>query len=273
MNEDLINKIHLGDCLDIMPLIEDNSIDMIFCDLPYGTTNFKWDILIPFDKLWKQYNRIIKDNGIILLTAQQPFATDLINSNRKYFRYEWIWQKNQCLGFLNAKKMPLRGHELVLCFYKKLPFYNPQKSFIQQQSWSRVRKQSSARYEGYSGMKEKTQYEDTGHRYPSSVINISNWNGALFGKDVKSQVHGTHKPVDLIRYFLLTYSKIGDLVLDNCMGSGTTAEACILEGRNFIGCEMNEKFYHSSLSRISKVNKRIESQIFSPVQLQQNNLF
>jgi len=271
----MINKIYHGDCLEIMPLIPDRSVDMIFCDLPYGTTNFKWDVLIPFEPLFKEYNRLIKDHGAMVFTAQQPFATDLINANRKYFRYEIIWQKNQKLGFTNANKMPLRGHENILIFYKKLPIYNPQKSFLGQQSWGRVRKgKIGLNYKGYSEFeKEGYQYTDTGFRHPSSIINITNWNGALFGKNEKSQEHGTHKPVDLLRYLILTYTNNGDTVLDNCIGSGTTAEACILEGRNFIGIEMDEKFYKNSIERIKGVKKRIESQLFKPSELNQTKLF
>lgn len=269
----LINKIHHGDCLDIMPLIQDKSVDVIFCDLPYGTTKFKWDVVIPFEPLFNHYERIIKENGIILLTAQQPFATDLINAFRKYFRYEIIWQKPQKLGFLSANKAPLRAHENILVFYKKQPYYNPQKSFDKNAILGRVRSREKGRYEGYSEYTAGVDYIDTGFKYPTSVINISNWNGALFGVNTKINDHGTKKPVDLIRYLILTYAKPGFLVLDNCMGSGTTAEACILEGIDFIGIEKDENFYKNSVKRIENVKQRVQSQLFQPYQLSQTQLF
>jgi site-specific DNA-methyltransferase (adenine-specific) len=164
MNRELLNKIHLGDCLEIMPLIDDKSIDMIFCDLPYGTTNFDWDVVIPFEPLFKQYLRIIKDNGIILLTAQQPFATDVINACRKYFRYDLVWEKTQKMGFPNANKMPLKAHELILVFYKKLPYYNPIKSQASKDnmSWGRTRKQGENRYNGYQSSMGKATYKSKG---------------------------------------------------------------------------------------------------------------
>lgn len=171
------NSILQGDCLEKMKLIADKSIDMILCDLPYGTTNCKWDVVIPFEPLWKEYWRIIKDNGAIVLTAQQPFATDLINSFRKYFRYEIIWEKTQKLGFGNCNKMPLRGHENILVFYKKLPTYNPQKRFEPNAQIGRTRGRQKDRYRGYSNFNTREEYIDTGWRFPHSVVKISNWNG------------------------------------------------------------------------------------------------
>lgn len=225
---------------------------MILCDLPYGTTNCKWDVVIPFKPLWEQYLRIIKDNGAIVLTAQQPFATDLINSARKYFRYEIIWEKTQKMGFLNANKMPLKGHENVLIFYKKLPTYNPQKTMApkDKMSWGRTRKTRSGKYEGYTSYNSGT-YTDTGERYPSSVIKISNWNGALFGKTERAVKHPTQKPVELFAWLIKTYSNPGEVILDNCSGSGTTAIACIREDRRYICFEKDLNYFNYSLERVS----------------------
>lgn len=243
----MINKVHLGDCLELMKDIPDGSIDMILCDLPYGSTNLKWDIVIPFDKLWNQYKRIIKENGAIVLTSQQPFATDLINSNRKLFRYEIIWEKTMKLGFLNANKMPLKGHENILIFYKKLPTYNPQKT--QKTGRARKRNQKENRYAGYSNFRSSSTVDD-GSRHPYSVVKFSNFNGGGFVKNKKKGIHPTQKPVDLFEWLIKSYTNEGDLVLDNCSGSGTTAIACIRNNRNYICIEKEEKYYLASLNRI-----------------------
>ena len=247
----MINKVHLGDCLELMKDIPDGSIDMILCDLPYGSTAFKWDVVIPFDKLWDQYKRIIKENGAIVLTAQQPFATDLINSNRKLFRYEIIWEKTMKLGFLNANKMPLRGHENILIFYKKLPTYNPQKTQTGKARNRNVKliNQTKSRYAGYNNFRSVSTIDD-GSRYPHSVVKFSNWNGSGFVKNKNPGIHPTQKPVDLFEWLIKTYSNEGDLVLDNCSGSGTTAIACIRNNRNYICIEKEEKYYLDSLNRI-----------------------
>lgn len=245
----MVNEIFNEDCLIGMQRIPDKSIDLILCDLPYGTTCCKWDILIPFEPLWKQYERIIKDNGAILLTGQQPFTTDIILSNRKIFRYEIIWEKTQKLGFLSANKMPLRGHENILVFYNSLPIYNPQKYKLHNKGIVRIRQQSNDRYDGYS-TNRGGKYIDDGTRFPHSVIKISNWNGALFGNNTKATKHPTQKPVALFEYLIKTYTNAGQIVLDNCMGSGTTAIACINTGRNYIGFEKDENYYNVILKRI-----------------------
>ena len=236
----MINEIHLGDCLELMKDIPDGSIDMILCDLPYGSTAFKWDVVIPFDKLWDQYKRIIKENGAIVLTAQQPFATDLINSNRKLFRYEIIWEKTMKLGFLNANKMPLKGHENILIFYKKLPTYNPQKT--QKTGRARKRNQKENRYAGYSNFRSSSTVDD-GSRHPHSVVKFSN-------KNKNSGIHPTQKPVDLFEWLIKTYSNEGDLVLDNCSGSGTTAIACLKTNRKYICIEKDTEYFEKSVSRV-----------------------
>lgn len=249
-----LNRIYNQDCLKGMRDIPDNSVDMVLCDLPYGTTQFTWDNVIPFDKLWEQYFRVAKENAAFVLTAQQPFATDLINSCRKYFRYEIIWQKTQVMGFLDAKRKPLRTHENILLFYRKLPTYNPQKTTIEKskQSWGRKRTNSGG-FEGYQEFRKPDYvYTEDGTRYPTSVLKISSWNGALFGKTERGVKHPTQKPVDLFRWLIRTYSNPGDVVLDNCMGSGTTAIACIREGRRFVGFETDKKYFDYSIHRIDE---------------------
>lgn len=244
-----LNKIYFGDCLEVMGNISEASIDMILCDLPYGTTDLKWDVIIPFDKLWENYERIIKPSGAIILTSAQPFTTDLISSKRSLFRYEIIWEKTQKLGFLDANRKPLKGHENILVFYKKQPTYNPQKTIAKNAPIGRVRKTKEGRAEHYNKHLSGTYTED-GTRFPSSVLKISNWNGALFGNNSNATKHPTQKPVPLFEWLIKTYTNEGDTVLDNCSGSGTTAIACIRNNRNYICIEKNEQYYNDSLKRI-----------------------
>ena len=226
-----------GDCLELMKNIPDKSIDMILCDLPYGTTHNKWDTIIPFDKLWEQYNRIIKDNGAILLFSQMPFGASLIMSNPKMFRYEWIWEKNQAVGFLNAKKMPLRKHENILVFYKHLPTYNPQGLIKLDEP---IQEEGSANRNGKNyGVADKS-FIRTHKNYPTDIV--------TFSKD--SGYHPTQKPVDLLEYLIKTYTNEGDTVLDNCMGSGSTGVACVNTNREFIGMELDEKYYKVACERL-----------------------
>ncbi|WOF33041.1 site-specific DNA-methyltransferase (plasmid) [Bacillus subtilis] len=223
-----------------MKLIKDKSIDMILCDLPYGTTQNKWDSIIPLDKIWKEYNRIIKDNGAIVLTAQTPFDKVLGASNLKMLKYEWIWEKNRGTGHLNAKKMPMKSHENILVFYKKLPTYNPQ----MREGEPYVRKdcsKSSLNKGNYGKTNESHTTVNNGGRYPLSVLNFNS---------VERTVHPTQKPVELFEYLIKTYTNEGELVLDNCMGSGTTAIACINTKRNYIGFETEEEY-------IELINERI----------------
>ena len=230
-----------GDCLELMKDIPDKSIDLILCDLPYGTTHNKWDTIIPFDKLWAQYKRIIKDNGAILLFSQMPFGASLIMSNPKMFRYEWIWEKNQAVGFLNAKKMPLRKHENILVFYKHLPTYNPQGLIKLDEP---IQEEGSATRNGKNyGVADKS-FIRTHKNYPTDII--------TFSKD--SGYHPTQKPVDLLEYLIKTYTNEGDTVLDNCMGSGSTGVACVNTNRDFIGMELNEEYFKIACGRIEGVN-------------------
>lgn len=249
-------ELYNGDCLEVMKQIPDGSIDMVLCDLPYGTTACKWDKVIPLDLLWEQYERIIKQNGAIVLFSTQPFTTDLICSNRKLFRYEIIWEKTQKTGFYNANRMPLKGHENILVFYKKLPTYHPIKRKITQKeamergvNVGRTRHKKADRCVLY-GHVNAQDYTDDGTRYPHDVIHFSNWNGALFGNLTKVTKHPTQKPVSILEYLLKTYTNEGETVLDNTMGSGSTGVACVNTNRKFIGIELQKDFFDVAKQRI-----------------------
>ena len=247
-------KLMQGDCLELMASIPDGSVDMVLCDLPYGTTACKWDTVIPFEPLWEQYKRVIKDNGAIVLFSSQPFTTDLIASNRKMFRYEIIWEKTQAQGFLNANKMPLRAHENICVFYKRLPTYNPQKKKVERKDIGRVRQVNAMRSQQYREM-DRTIWVETGERYPTDVVKFSNWNGALFGNTKKHVKHPTSKPVPLLEYLIKTYTNEGETVLDNCMGSGSTGVACVNTGRHFIGMELDPDYFRIAEERIKDAHK------------------
>lgn len=230
-----------GDCLEVMKEIPDKSIDMILAAPPYGTTTRnKWDVVIPFEPMWEQINRVIKDDGAILIFSQLPFSCDLIQSNRKYFRYEWVWEKTIAVGFLNANRMPLRVHENVLVFYKRLPAYNPQKTKGKPYK-ARPHRQSTNYGVFNSNFLTENNNRD---RYPRDVIKFDN-NGKIYGK-----VHPTQKPVDLCEYFIKTYTKENETVLDFVMGSGTTGIACKNLNRNFIGVELDENYFNIAIERI-----------------------
>jgi site-specific DNA-methyltransferase (adenine-specific) len=245
-------EILLGDCLELMKDIPNGSIDMILCDLPYGTTACKWDTIIPFDKLWEQYERIIKPNGAIVLTASQPFTSALVMSNPKLFKYEWIWIKNRGSNFALANKMPIKEHESVLVFYKKLPTYNPIKQQRAESGKERVKTiiNPSTVSENYGGivLQEGKIYDEL--RFPSS------WQ--KFNCEVG--LHPTQKPISLFEYLIKTYSNEGDLILDNCAGSGTTAIACLNTKRQFIVMEKEQKYYDIILKRVGDFNKNFEPQ-------------
>lgn len=236
-----MNAIWHGDCLEQMDLfIADNSIDLILCDLPYGTTACKWDTVIPFKPLWEQYERIIKPNGAIVLTSAEPFTSFLITSNIKLFKYDVIYNKTNSTGHLNSKKMPMRSHENICVFYKKPPVYNPQKTFGHERKVTKSKIQH--REDSVYGTQNHTRNYDSTERYPESILRFSNPGKA------KSR-HPTQKPVPLFEYLIRTYSNESDLVLDNCSGSGTTDIACRNTGRNSICIEKDEKYYLESLER------------------------
>jgi len=242
-------KIELiqGDCLEKMKDIPDGGVDLILCDLPYGTTACKWDTIIPFEPLWGQYQRIIKDNGVIVLTASQPFTSALVMSNISWFKYSWVWIKNKKTGFLNAKKQPLRQVEDVTVFYRKQPTYNPQKTHGHKPVNSFTKHTSDGQTVG----KTKIGISGGGQtdRFPSNVlyvpvVNNDNSNGDKF--------HPTQKPVALFEYLIKTYTNEGDTVLDNCMGSGTTGIACKNLNRNFVGIELDPEYFKIAEKRINE---------------------
>ncbi len=257
INKLLLNRIYLGDCLELLPKISDKSINMILCDLPYNKTRNSWDNIIDLNLLWKEYERIIKNNGAIVLTAIQPFTSTLVNSNLKLFKYELIWEKNKSTGFLNAKKMPLRNHESILIFYKKLPVYNPQKTSGHKPANSYTTHTSSGSNYG------KTKIGITGggqtDRYPKSILKFKVVNNDNSGGD---KLHPTQKPVPLFEYLIKTYTNEGDVILDNCIGSGTTAVACLNLNRKFIGIEKEEKYVDISCERIIKCIEEKNNLIF-----------
>lgn len=223
--------------MEIMKTIPNESVDMILCDLPYGTTNHNWDVCLPLGQLWLEYWRLAKATAAIVLTAQQPFATKLIVTAQKYFRYELIWEKANALGFLNARKMPLRAHENILVFYKRLPKYRPQMA----QGKPYVKKASSKpRYVNGSRYME-VDMQNEGLRYPRSVLH--------FGKEGHTG-HPTEKPLALFEWLVKTYTDEGDLVLDNCLGSGTTAIACERNHRRWIGIEKETVYYEMANRRL-----------------------
>jgi DNA modification methylase len=227
--KDFVNKVHCGDCLEVMKYIPSKSIDMILCDLPYGTTQNKWDSVIPLDKLWKQYERIIKDNGAIVLTAQGIFTAKLILSNEKLFKYKIVWEKSKSTNFLNAKKQPLRKHEDICVFYKKQPIYNPQMG-KEEPYYKGIRKDQLT---GSYGDFKPVEVKSNGDRYPIDVV---------YFKTAESEgpvYHSTQKPVALGQYLIRTFTKQGNIVLDNTCGSGSFLVSAVLENRNFIGIEKN----------------------------------
>lgn len=258
-----MNEINLfcGDCIEIMQQIPEHSIDAVICDLPYGLTKAHWDKPIPFEPLWGGYERVCKEKAPIILFSEQPFTTDLINSARKLFRYEIIWEKTQKTGFYNANRMPLKGHENILVFYKKLPTYNPQKYHVDRKDIGRRRKKQADRCVLY-GHVAAQDYVENGTRYPHDVIHFSNWNGALFGNNSNATKHPTQKPVPVIEWLIRSYTNQGDTVLDNCMGSGSTGVAAINTGRNFVGIELDKSYYQIAEKRIQEANEKTQVTVF-----------
>ena len=236
-----INEIYLGDCLELMPKhVEDKSIDMIFCDLPYGTTKCKWDSVIDLPKLWSEYERVIKDNGAIVLFAAQPFTSALVMSNPKLFKYDWVWQKPKGTGHLNAKKQPMRDKEDICVFYKKQCTYNPQMTkgepYKEKSGWK-----GTEGYEGY-GVDKRLGNDNNGVRYPKQV--------QQFGVVERGTLHPTQKPLSLIEYMIRTYTNEGDLILDNTCGSGTTGLGAKNLNRNYIMMEQDPKYYEIACKRV-----------------------
>ena len=237
-----VNQIICGDCLEVMPLLPDKSIDMILCDLPYGTTACKWDTVIPFEPLWEQYERIIKDNGAIVLFGSEPFSSVLRVSNIKNYRYDWKWDKVKPSTGLHAKIMPLKDYEDIMVFYKKKAIYNPQ----MKEANIRIDKPRIANNgEAFGGKEILRQHKNNGLSYPRAILRFSNANQ-------NNRLHPTQKPVALFEYLIRTYTNEGETVLDNCMGSGTTAIAAINTGRFFIGIEKEPKYVEIARQRVKQ---------------------
>jgi len=246
-----INKVHQGDCLELMKDIADKSIDMILCDLPYGTTACKWDVVIPFELLWKEYKRIIKDKGAIVLTAAQPFTSALVMSNIKMFKYEWVWEKKNAPNYPHAKNMPLKVIEEILVFSKNKVGHISQLKEKRMNYFPQGTEKCNYERNGNRGKANENLYIRPSHNgmktiternYPKNILK--------FDYDYGEQLHPTQKPVALFEYLIKTYTNEGDLVLDNCIGSGTTAVACKKTGRNFIGIELSPEYCKIAIKRI-----------------------
>lgn len=250
-----LDTIYNEDCLEGMKRIPDGSIDAIICDLPYGTTKNAWDSLIPLDKLWEQYKRIIKPSGAIVLFSQQPFTSALVMSNPKMFRYEWIWEKEMGTGFLNANYAPLKSHENVVIFSSLAACYvkNPADAMVYYPQMTDGKpytcKQGKMEHNyDTKNMVAAIETKNEGKRYPKTVLRYS--------RD-KDKIHPTQKPVELVRYLVRTYTKEGETILDNCMGSGTTAVACMKEKRHYVGFELSKDFFDKSIERIKKEQSQL----------------
>lgn len=226
----VMNRLFEGDCLEYMNEIPDESVDMILCDLPYGMTQNQWDSYIPLDRLWEQYNRIIKPNGAIVLTSNGIFTAKLILSQEKLYKYKWIWEKSKSTNFLNAKKQPLRKHEEVCVFYKKQPVYHPQMTTGEPYDKGVRKDQLCGNYGDFGPVHVASE----GERYPTDIIYVKT------AESEGTVLHPTQKPIELGRYLVRTYTNPGDVVLDNTFGSGSFLVAALMEGRNFIGIEKNE---------------------------------
>ena len=243
--------IYNEDCLEGMKRLDDGSVDMILTDLPYGITAADFDVRIPFEPMWEQFKRVTKRNAAIVLFSQMPFGAELIMSNRKMFRYEWIWEKSLGVGFLNVKKMPLRCHENILVFYQQLPTYNPQ--FTKGKPRCSFNPTKSKNY----GKKHGVIIENDGeHYYPRDVQYFT------LGLMTRDNIHPQQKPIDLLEYLIKTYTNDGETVLDATMGSGSTGVAAVNLGRKFIGFELQTKFYDIAKKRIDEALAERQQQLF-----------
>lgn len=234
-------KLFHGDCMKVLENLETDSVDMVMVDLPYGTTQCKWDSILSLEDLWKQYNRVCKKNAAMVFTAAQPFTSYLVMSNPKCFKYSWVWEKSKATGYLNAKKMPMRAHEDICVFYRKPPVYNPQMVAGAPYNKGKAHRPTDV----YGEQKSVLVKNDTGLRYPRTV---------QYFKTAESEgkvLHPTQKPVSLMKYLIETYTNEGQIVLDNTMGSGTTGVACVKSNRSFIGIEMDKNYFDISVNRIT----------------------
>lgn len=238
-------ELYQGDCLEIMPTLAAGSVGLILRDLPYGTTQCSWDIILPFERLWSSYRVVARLDAAVVLTASQPFTSALIASNFRDFKYSWVWDKVLPRGHLNAKRQPLRVFEDIAVFYRAQPTYNPQKTTGHKRKIVHTRYEKAGEGEQVYGAEKRDTHYDSTERYPTGIIQVSN--AAQTGK-----VHPTQKPVALMEYLVRTYTNPGDLVLDNCMGSGTTGVACANTGRRFIGIEKDETYFAAARERIER---------------------
>ena len=242
------NQIVHGDCLELLPKVQSKTVDMILCDLPYGTTQCKWDSIIPLDILWKEYHRIIKDNGAIVLFGSQPFTSNLILSNIKNYKYSWIWEKSKATNYLNAKKQPLRAYEDICVFYKKQPLYNPQMT-----EGKPYNKGTAVRETEVYGKQTAVEVKSDGQRYPRNVI---------YFKTAESEgpvLHPTQKPLALLEYLIKTYTQENDLILDNTAGSFSTAVAAENLRRRWICMEKEKEYCEIGLQRLTSLRDKKES--------------
>lgn len=238
--------LRLGDCLEVMKTIENKSVNLIYCDLPYGTTQCKWDEIIPYNEMWIECKRVLKDYGTIVFHAQQPFTSALIMSNPKMFKYTWVWEKSKATGFLNSKIRPLVAHEDIVVFAKNKPPYNPQ--MTNGTAYNKGVRKEQTKNDVY-GSFEQVEVKSEGLRYPRSV---------QYFKTAESEgktYHKTQKPLDLCKYVIKTYTNENETVLDFTMGSGSTGVACVNTNRNFIGIEMDENYFNIAKDRINNLNK------------------
>jgi len=229
-----------GDCLTEMNKIGDKSVDMILCDLPYGITKNKWDVMLPFNELWKHYKRIIKDNGAIVLFGSQPFTSIMITSNMEMFRYCLVWEKNKFSDFLNAKRKPMKVNEDIAIFYKKQPIYNPQ--YWYSSPYHRWNTQKAVDKQTNYGKHKENDVKSDGKRLPTTILKFNR---------VERPLHPTQKPTDLLEWLIKTYTNEGDVVMDNCMGVGSTGIACKNVKREFIGIELDVKYYDIAVKLLS----------------------
>ena len=243
------NKLILGDCLEIMSDIPDGSVDMLLVDLPYGTTQCKWDSIIDLNQLWTHYNRVCKKNAAMVFTAAQPFTSALVMSNPKFFKYTWVWEKSKATGYLNAKKMPMRAHEDICVFYRKPPCYNPQMTQGTPYNKGKAHRPTDV----YGSQVEVLVKNDSGLRYPRTVQYFK----TAESEGKKSVIHPTQKPLALFEYLIKTYTNEGDLVLDSCMGSGTTPVACVNTDRDYIGIELDPEYFSRAKNRLEAANEHI----------------
>lgn len=244
----LLNKITQGDCLEVMKDIPDASVDMILCDLPYGTTACKWDSIIPFEPLWEQYERVIKERGAIVLFGSEPFSSKLRTSNIKRYKYDWKWEKEKAGNFQLAKKMPMKKQEDIRVFYKKSPTYNPQ-GLIEINKVRKNNKTKNGSMRHLQSVQKRKEYVQKYTNYPTEVLRFNNEKG----------LHESQKPVALMEYLIRTYTNEGETVLDSTIGSGTTAVAAINSGRNFIGIEQDAEYCEIARQRVSDARQAMKT--------------